>query len=553
VPALRFVLLGVPIEIRAGFFLLMGWLGFVVHPSPLIRGNVGPLLAWLGISLVAVLAHEAGHAAAFRAFGDKPAIVLHGAGGHTTGGDHGLARMMAVTAAGPAAGIGLGLLVALVARLASPAVASSLLIGDAIFLTIGLSLLNLIPMGGFDGSTILNGLVTLAVGRPAGTAGWMIGALTVFAIVVVALAVGRYEIAIILVVIVVSNSSAAASIPAAFGGGSPGAGTPIGLLNLGRADEALVKAEETIRRDPKDRDAALARGSALLQLTRYAEAESVYDGLLEAKADDLPALSGRFSARRALGRTGEAATDLAALLEREPRDVHETSAQFLGLYHDRQYERALDLLRTRLAQPGVARPEALHLRILEAAVEGVAGNPASALRLGEEVIAARPDIGGLHELAALALLQLGQVDAAVIRARRALSAAPRHPELMETVGVAERLAGRPEVAIDFLVQSAAARPELPRARAELSMCFTQLGRTTEARAALDSLPGRSADDPFVLYARACILAAGGRVPEATDLVEQAAGRRPALGWIARVDPLLQPLRLGKREEAPPEG
>ena len=54
----------------------------------------------------------------------------------------------------------------------------------------------------------------------------------------------------------------------------------------------------------------------------------------------------------------------------------------------------------------------------------------------------------------------------------------------------------------------------------------------------------SAADPFVLYARACILTADGHVPEATDLVERAAARRPALGWIARVDPLLRPLGLG---------
>ncbi|MDP9484044.1 MAG: tetratricopeptide repeat protein, partial [Chloroflexota bacterium] len=478
-----------------------------------------------------------------RAFGDKPSIVLHGAGGHTSGGDHGLARMIAVTAAGPAAGIGLGLLIVLVARLASPAIASSPLVGDAIFLTIGLSLFNLIPMGGFDGATILNGLVTLAIGRPAGTAGWMIGAFTVFAIVIVALALGRYEIAIILVVIVVANSTQASSIPAAFGGGSPGAGTPVGLLNLGRADEALVLAEEASRRDPKNREAALARGSALQQLTRYTEAESVYDGLLDAKADDFQALSGRFAARRALGRPDEAAADLAALLTREPVDVHETSAQFLGLYYDGQYERALDLLRTRLAQPGVARPEALHLRMLEAAVESVAGYPEAALRHSEEVTGARPDMAGLHEIAALALLQLGQVEAAAIRARRALSGAPRHPELMETVGIAERLAGRPEVALDLLVQSAAARPELPRARAELSICFTQLGRTVEAAAALGSLPAWSADDPFVLYARACILTADGRIAEAAGLVARAAERRPALGWIARVDPLLRSLGL----------
>ena len=541
-PSLRFVLLGVPIEVQPGFFVLMGALGVVTHPTVLVRGSVGLLLAWVAIGLVGVLAHEAGHAGAFRAYGDKPSIVLHAAGGHTSGGDHGLPRMIVVSAAGPAAGIGLGLLIAVAARLASPAVASSPVVGDAIFLTIGLSLFNLIPMGNADGASILNGLVTMVAGRPAGTAGWMIGALTVFAIVVGAVAVGRYEIAIVLVVIVVANSSQAASIPAAFGG-SRGAGTPVGLLNLGRAEEALVLAEEASRRDPKNLDSAMARGTALLHLSRYAEAETAYDALLDARPDDLRALAGRATARRALGRRDEAAADLAALVAREPADVHETSAQLLGLYHDGQYERALGLIRGRLAQPGVARPEALHLRVLEAAVESVAGYPEAALRHGEEVIAARPDMGGLHEIIALALLQFGRFEEALARARRARSAAPRHPELMETVGIAERLAGRPEVALDLLVQSAAARPELPRARAELSVCFTQLGRTVEAAAALGSLPAWADDDPFVLYARACILAADGHLPEARVLIERAAAGRPALGWIARVDPLLRSLEL----------
>ena len=169
------------------------------------------------------------------------------------------------------------------------------------------------------------------------------------------------------------------------------------------------------------------------------------------------------------------------------------------------------------------------------------GYPEAALRHADELIATRPDMAGVHEIAALALLQLGRFDEGLVRARHALTGAPRHPELIETVGIAERLSGRPTAAVDLLVAAATARPNLPRARAELSACFTQLGRHAEAAAALDSLPAWSAEDPSVLYARACILSAAGRIPEAEDQIERAAQMRPALGWMARVDPLLRPL------------
>jgi tetratricopeptide (TPR) repeat protein/Zn-dependent protease len=536
VPALRFVFLGVPVEIQAPFFLLMGALGLVSYRSP------GALVAWLAIALIAVLAHEAGHAAAFRAFGDRPSVVLHGGGGMTTGGDHGVARMVAVTAAGPVAGIALGLLVALGARLAPAEVATSPLVGDALFLTIGLSLLNLVPMRGFDGSAILNGLVTLAIGRPAGAIGWMIGALTVLTIVIGASVAGRVEIAIFVVIFVIINSAAATSLPALFGAPS-GTGSPVELLNLGRADEALAKAEEASRRDPANGEAVYTYGAALLAMTRYADAETLYSGLLAREPDSLRALSGRFSARRALGRVDEAAPDLAALLARPPVGIVEIGAQFQALYRDRQYERGLELIRSELARPGVPRPEAFHLRMLEAAMESVGGYPEAALRHADELIAMRPDMAPLHEAAALALIQLGRVEEALVRARRALTGAPRHPELIETVGIAERLCGRPEAALPLLLQAATARPDMPRARAELSACFTQLGRHVEAAAALDNLPAWAMDDPTVIYARGCILAAAGRLAEAADHVEQGSQLRPALAWVARVDPILRPLGL----------
>jgi tetratricopeptide (TPR) repeat protein len=173
-----------------------------------------------------------------------------------------------------------------------------------------------------------------------------------------------------------------------------------------------------------------------------------------------------------------------------------------------------------------------------------AGYPDAALRHADELIATQPDLVGLHEVAALALLQLGRPEEGVVRAKRALAGAPRHPELLETLGIAERLAGRPEAAQDRLLHAATARPDLPRARAELSACFTQLGRHAEAAAALDNLPAWQADDPFLLYARACILEAAGQTEAAADHVERAALVRPALGLIARADPLLRGLADG---------
>ena len=334
-PALRFAILGVPIEIQGSFLVLMGSLGLLTHfRDPVLA------LGFVVVALVAVLAHEAGHALAFLAFGDRrPSIVLHGGGGMTKADDPGLARLVVVTAAGPAAGIALGVLVALVRRVAGPEVAASPLVDDALFLTIGLSLLNLVPMGAFDGGTILNGLVTLAIGRPAGAGGWIVGALVVLAIVIGALFLGRFEIAIFVVVFVVINTSGATSLAGLFGT-QRGETTPIGLINLGRGDEALERAEQASRRNPGDLEAVLAYGSALLLTTRFAEADVIFSGLLEHDADDLRARGGRFAARRFLGRREDAAADLEILLARPAVGLVEVHAQFQGLYRDAQYERA---------------------------------------------------------------------------------------------------------------------------------------------------------------------------------------------------------------------
>jgi len=47
----------------------------------------------------------------------------------------------------------------------------------------------------------------------------------------------------------------------------------------------------------------------------------------------------------------------------------------------------------------------------------------------------------------------------------------------------------------------------------------------------------------VLYARGCALVVAGDLASGAGLVERAAALRPALGWVARVDPVTRPLGL----------
>jgi Flp pilus assembly protein TadD len=106
------------------------------------------------------------------------------------------------------------------------------------------------------------------------------------------------------------------------------------------------------------------------------------------------------------------------------------------------------------------------------------------------------------------------------------------------MGIAERFDGRADAALPRLLAAAAARPELPRARAELSACFTQLGRLDEARGALETLPEIARRDPFVRYAEACLLGATGDRIEAADRLADVVRIRPGLGRRAAADPVL---------------
>jgi Flp pilus assembly protein TadD len=179
---------------------------------------------------------------------------------------------------------------------------------------------------------------------------------------------------------------------------------------------------------------------------------------------------------------------------------------------------------------------------MQALLSEALGRPDVGLRQVDKAIADRPDDFVLHEVRALNLVGLGRPQDAVKSARRALGVAPRNPELLETMGVAERFAGQPDAALPRLLAAAVDRPELPRARAELSACFTQLGRIDEARGALESLSAAGRQDPFALYADACLLGATGEHGEAVERLAEAVRIRPGLGRRAAADPVLAWMR-----------
>jgi thioredoxin-like negative regulator of GroEL len=107
------------------------------------------------------------------------------------------------------------------------------------------------------------------------------------------------------------------------------------------------------------------------------------------------------------------------------------------------------------------------------------------------------------------------------------------------MAIITRMSGDAEAALPLLIDAGAARPNLPRARAELAACFVQLGRLDEAASALDGLDPVGAADPHVSYVRACLLARAGHVADAADALGRAAVLLPALARIAAHDPLLR--------------
>jgi stage IV sporulation protein FB len=146
-------ILGTPVRIEPIFFLVAALLAASRLSEPWF------LASWVAVVLGSVLLHELGHALAFRRYGYAPSIRLHAMGGHTTANAPLTWKQdMVVSLAGPLLGLAIGGLV-YAAGWFFPALHStpflSVVVSDLVWVNIGWSIVNLLPILPMDGGRVL--------------------------------------------------------------------------------------------------------------------------------------------------------------------------------------------------------------------------------------------------------------------------------------------------------------------------------------------------------------------------------------------------------------
>lgn len=153
---LRIRIAGIPVRFDTWFFII----GVLLS----IRAGVAVVVLWLVVLGGSVLVHEMGHALVARTTGAQPEIVIHALGGLTTwipSGEVSRSRRVAISLAGPAAGIALGLMfvAAHVAGLGDAGGLRRLAIDLAIRVNILYGVFNLLPILPLDGGQTLRDLL----------------------------------------------------------------------------------------------------------------------------------------------------------------------------------------------------------------------------------------------------------------------------------------------------------------------------------------------------------------------------------------------------------
>jgi Zn-dependent protease len=156
----HFSLGGIPVRVEPAFFIIIAILGYNPY-----RPSVPGVLWWVGIAFVSILVHELGHAIAFRLYGIRPSITLHGMGGLTSGsGDLSAARHIVVSLAGPlSALLLLGVPSYLLAQSGMiTSVEGRDAVHAAVWINVGWSLLNLLPILPLDGGQVFASVVDIS-------------------------------------------------------------------------------------------------------------------------------------------------------------------------------------------------------------------------------------------------------------------------------------------------------------------------------------------------------------------------------------------------------
>lgn len=156
----HFSLGGIPVRVEPAFFIIIAILGYNPY-----RPSVAGVAWWVAIAFVSILVHELGHAVAFRLYGLRPSITLHGLGGLTSGtGELSAARHIVVSLAGPIAAL---VLLGIPSYLLSQSgmvtsVEGRDIVTAAVWINVGWSLLNLLPILPLDGGQVFAASIEIA-------------------------------------------------------------------------------------------------------------------------------------------------------------------------------------------------------------------------------------------------------------------------------------------------------------------------------------------------------------------------------------------------------
>lgn len=157
---LNFNLFGIPVQVKPWFWLSAILLGL---PQAQEAGDWLPLATWVGVVFISLLIHELGHAFAGRALGHRPFIVLTFMGGAAVSSQEFGWRQVFVTAAGPAAGFSLFLLIhVLWSRGVLP---TSVTVQQFWMVNLFWTVFNLLPVFPLDGGQMMQGTTQAIVPR----------------------------------------------------------------------------------------------------------------------------------------------------------------------------------------------------------------------------------------------------------------------------------------------------------------------------------------------------------------------------------------------------
>jgi Zn-dependent protease len=198
-PGLRFSLFGFPITIGVDFLLITVLIGLGSRPGAY-------LVEWVVVVAVSILIHELGHAFALRNYSINPEIRLWGMGGLTMSGFQLSPRKsILVSLAGPAVGIPVAIMVMVIRPWLPDVEPLRTILGDLIFINLLWGLVNVLPLAGLDGGSVVTNLFIVTMGERGRTPGLVLVGIASIAIAVVAAVIGFIYLTVVILFFALFN------------------------------------------------------------------------------------------------------------------------------------------------------------------------------------------------------------------------------------------------------------------------------------------------------------------------------------------------------------